>query len=303
MEKHDYFYHEWTMNEASETALRPLIIYANWFQFGRGEYASRRCVESRMFLWVVRGGGMLRINGDPYRTETGAWYFLPWGHALEYHADPENPFLLGGIHLIPRHLRQSETVFQVAHEPDDDLSGNPNRMDVDLGELNGLIQGRFQSERDRLALLSAYLIQTFEPKIGHLAKLRELARMLLEELALACQQQKARPNPIPAILFRVETFALKHLQRNLRVSDLAAAADCSTATLHRLFRQHHKLSPGQWLARQRAEHAAQLLRTTSLKIHQVAPRVGMEDPFQFSRFFKRMTGSSPKDYRLKAGVF
>jgi two-component system response regulator YesN len=57
------------------------------------------------------------------------------------------------------------------------------------------------------------------------------------------------------------------------------------------------------LARLRAERAAVLLRTTSLRIHEIAQQVGIQDPFQFSRLIKRKKGLSPKAYRAAKAFF
>jgi AraC-like DNA-binding protein len=283
--------------------LQPLIIYANWFQFGSGEIILRKRVESRMFLWVVRGGGSLQIHDDSFQVGAGDWFFLPWAHALEYQAGAEMPFFLAGIHLLPHHDANAPVVFQVAHDPADALSSSPERADADLGIPRELLRGRFESEQAPLALLCRYLLQFYEPTATKVPGLRIGARLLVETLKHSWQQAGGLAKPVPSALFRAEIFVRKNLNRPLKVEDLAAAAGCSLATLHRLFSQYRECSPGQWLARQRAEHAATLLRTTTLKIHEIAPRVGMEDPFQFSRFFKRMTGCAPKDYRTQMAVF
>lgn len=291
------------MNHSPPKQLRPFIIYANWFQFGRGEKISRKHVESRMLLWVVRGRGEIIINGESFQVSAGQWFFLPWGHQLEYHASENDPFLLGGIHLIPRYDATAPLRFHVAHDPGDPLAGSPSRLDDDLGDLNGLIQGRFANEQERLPLFCGYLIQSFEARANQVSKLAQCAQLLIEEISLACHQFSAQPVPVPSTLFRAETYARKHLQEKLQVATLARAGNCSSATLHRLFRQYRNQSPGDWLACQRAARAAQLLRTTSLKIQEIAPLVGMPDPFQFSRFFKRMKGISPKSYRSAKAVF
>jgi transcriptional regulator GlxA family with amidase domain len=57
-----------------------------------------------------------------------------------------------------------------------------------------------------------------------------------------------------------------------------------------------------WVARERAERAAYLLRTTRSPLKAIAEEVGINDPFQFSRFFKRMNGLPPREYRKRQGI-
>jgi transcriptional regulator GlxA family with amidase domain len=44
--------------------------------------------------------------------------------------------------------------------------------------------------------------------------------------------------------------------------------------------------------------AATLLLTTSRPVHKIAEQVGFEDPYHFSRNFKKFHGFSPRNYRL-----
>jgi hypothetical protein len=56
-------------------------------------------------------------------------------------------------------------------------------------------------------------------------------------------------------------------------------------------------------ASQRVGLAAALLRTTTLTVREVGERVGLNDPFHFSRFFKKETSESPAVYRKGRGFF
>jgi AraC-like DNA-binding protein len=46
-------------------------------------------------------------------------------------------------------------------------------------------------------------------------------------------------------------------------------------------------------------NAASLLQDRSLKLQSVAEAVGYQDPFAFSRAFKRWSGASPSAYRAR----
>jgi AraC-like DNA-binding protein len=74
------------------------------------------------------------------------------------------------------------------------------------------------------------------------------------------------------------------------------------ASVHRLFRRFLNTTPRHYIARLRTEEAKRLLRTTSLSIAEVGARVGYEDPFHFSRFFKHQTGFPPSVYRRRASI-
>lgn len=57
------------------------------------------------------------------------------------------------------------------------------------------------------------------------------------------------------------------------------------------------MSFSEYLTRLRIDEAKKLLADTDWKVYAVAEAVGYEDAFYFSRIFKRLTGTSPMDWR------
>ena len=53
----------------------------------------------------------------------------------------------------------------------------------------------------------------------------------------------------------------------------------------------------EYLTGVRIQKAKELLNTTSLMIYEVAERVGYRDAQYFSVIFKKMTGSTPKEFQ------
>lgn len=281
----------------------PLIVYANWFQFRPGEQLTRPRVDSRMFLAVQQGKGTVTINGEEHTARAGCWFFLPWRHAIEYAADPADPFLVGGIHVIPKHDHSYPVRNHVAHDKDDPLAGAKYRRDAPGARGRHLLTGFFAPRQCRLRALVSYIIESFDLEHADEAKQRQTAQWLLAEIALAIDSAPSSgPEPVPSALLRVCAHVRQNLDKPLGTSVLARAGNCSVAGIHRLFRRWHEETPARWVAVQRAEHAAHLLRTTRLPVKAIAADVGIHDPFQFSRFFKRQTGQSPREYRRRQGI-
>lgn len=86
--------------------------------------------------------------------------------------------------------------------------------------------------------------------------------------------------------------------QNWSVIDLAKKANTSESTLYRYFKKHLNTTPNQYLWDVKLEHAKKLLRdNTDLNISQIGYKVGIQNPFYFSKIFKQHTGISPKQYR------
>lgn len=90
------------------------------------------------------------------------------------------------------------------------------------------------------------------------------------------------------------------------IQDVAAAFDSeafaqSQGMSHTSFRRQFKAvvgsSPIQYLLDLRLSRAARLLRHTTLPVKIVAHECGFENPYHFSKFFRRRTGHSPSESR------
>ena len=89
----------------------------------------------------------------------------------------------------------------------------------------------------------------------------------------------------------------KHYQEPMSVMDISRALGTSTSYLSRIFKE----STGETIIRtinnKRIEKAKAYLKETDLKVYEVADILGFENVTYFSRFFKKHTGVSPKDYK------
>ena len=116
--------------------------------------------------------------------------------------------------------------------------------------------------------------------------------------SMANETERARDGD-PEILRAVETL-MSDLAHAWTVEELAKSAGMSRPTLARRFVRAVGESPLKHLARLRMERAARLLETTDDPLSRIAPRVGYETEFAFSRAFRRHHGVPPGTFRRRA---
>jgi AraC-like DNA-binding protein len=101
---------------------------------------------------------------------------------------------------------------------------------------------------------------------------------------------------------RVEDLLLAHLpEPGFRLLPALARLGPSPSHLIRLFTRSRGRSPLQHLLRLRVMEAQHLLSATGMPVHEVARRVGFDDPYYFSRAFRKVMGKAPSRARTIKG--
>lgn len=113
------------------------------------------------------------------------------------------------------------------------------------------------------------------------------------------------PSPDGKALLRIGE-ALSHLERSIHrdidLAELAEIAHMSQRSFLRVFQSATGASPLAWVISQRINRACSLLRRTDQRITEIAFDVGFNDSNYFTRQFRKITGFSPREYRLKHEV-
>jgi AraC family transcriptional regulator of arabinose operon len=86
----------------------------------------------------------------------------------------------------------------------------------------------------------------------------------------------------------------------LTLTDYARGVGFSVSQFSDLFKRHYGTSPMAYFSELRMQRARELLSFTKLSVKEIAAELGFDDPLYFSRAFKKVSGMSPSDYRLKS---
>ncbi len=91
-----------------------------------------------------------------------------------------------------------------------------------------------------------------------------------------------------------------HLDRELPLEEIAAAAHLSSFHFARLFKKLTGVSPHAYLASLRVARAQTLLAETDLSITEIGALVGYASPSHFAKAFRQATSISPRAFRKAA---
>lgn len=273
----------------------PVVVGANWYRFRRGERIHHEAVASVCHLWIVSGSGVIYTGGRRFTVGPHDIVRLPWLHDVEYRADRGTPFFVGTMHFVPRHDAQEPVVARVAYRDDDPLLKAPWRAGLPGDDLP-MLNDADRTVARGVVTLGEYCIESFALGAPRTETLRALG-VLIAELDDSWRERTGATSGLPTRLRLMTEYALSRLSDSeLTVEEIANAGGCSSATARRAFSQHLGQPVHAWLRERRLERAAMTLRTSGLRVYEVAKLVGFSDPLYFSRVFASRFGVPPSRY-------
>lgn len=114
---------------------------------------------------------------------------------------------------------------------------------------------------------------------------------------LFAQRQSGERSRAAQAVHQICTFIEAHLNEDLSLVRLADLIHFNPSYLSRMFKQECGIKLSEYIEERRIKKAKELLRRHELKIAEVGARVGYDSPHSFTRFFKKVTGLTPQEYR------
>jgi len=120
----------------------------------------------------------------------------------------------------------------------------------------------------------------------------------VQERSLAAVQQVDMSDSPPSPLSEVMEYIGQHLHDRISLVTAANYVHISPTYLAALFRQKTGQTFLDYVTARKIELACQLLHR-GLRIHEIAEQLGYGEARYFGQVFKRVTGMTPREYRMK----
>lgn len=127
-----------------------------------------------------------------------------------------------------------------------------------------------------------------------------LAHALLTDILVSSvirQSDQESGSLLPSYLTEARALFEHHFEEDFSLDDLSLRFHISKYRFCREFGAAFGLPPLQYLNQKRIKVAKHLLLTTTLKIHEIGSRVGIDNTNHFISLFKKYTGLTPLAYR------
>lgn len=244
------------------------------------KFAEMRTDESHiLFQYSLSGEGRIKIGNEIYP--------VPAGHG--FLCDPLDPDL---AYYYPEHGREPwEFIFVVIH-------GNR----AAFRELTGQYGSVFALDANQIIIRKLTHLSRLHERAGYQAQYlpTSTATGLVGELfsaLIASKEENEAATPAQHILRQAIREINENLEKRVTVETVAQAITVSRVHLARVFKQELGISPGTYIDQQKVRRSCELFRQTNLTIREIAYLIGYENPGDFSRMFKRVTGQLPSKLR------
>jgi AraC family transcriptional regulator len=114
---------------------------------------------------------------------------------------------------------------------------------------------------------------------------------------LASRRRRRPREPNSAAVVRLVREMIIDGGQPFHLATLARTYGLSPSELTHAFRRRYACTPGAVIRRQRLDRASRMLREPSLTLSQIAARSGFSDQAHFTREFRRLSGTTPGEYR------
>ncbi|WP_207534423.1 AraC family transcriptional regulator [Desertivirga arenae] len=269
-----------TLNQ-NNSLFQLYITHIGYFPQAKFHYRERRkgC-EDNILIYCVKGKGHYIIGDRRFEVAANQFILLPAStRYMRYWADKEDPWTIYWVHYTGPDIEGMNNSLDL------DILRGPMSIPLNLKAIE-IWQSIYQClemgySKDNLCNSSFCLY--------HL-----IASFIFPDKHSSTPYENEKDFVKNTILYMKE-----NLGKKLNVEEMAKLNNFSNSHFSNLFRKRTGMPPMDYFIHLKMQRACQLLYKNEFKIKDLAMQLGYEDPYYFSRIFRKCMGSSPEKYRLQ----
>lgn len=275
------------LNKYSELPLvSPLYVRKiGFFPRVRHHYVQKpQGTDYCMLIYCVSGKGHYSIGGgEPHPVDENQYIILPSGMPYTFWADNDDPWTIYWVHFQGSLANHFVTYPIMTRSI---LPGNDSRLQARLDLFERIYSSFTMAYVEDFMVYASMCLYPFLSSFINLKAFRNMASSvnIKEEQTFSTL---------------VIHYMQENIANNLSLNDFASNFNYSPSHFSALFQKETGYSPINYYIQLKMRRACQYIERSSMKLNEVAQKVGFSEPAYFSRIFTKIMGMSPSEYRQR----
>lgn len=269
-----------TVTEIKNLALGKSIYITDigYYPKAKNHYRKReKGTQQFILIYCVEGCGWISSHGKKVNVNANQYFIIPKNTAHTYASDKTDPWSIYWVHFAG------------------DLAAE---YSISEGNPQSISPSKISRISDRIQLFEE-ILQNLEMgfSIENIYYANICLLHFLASFKFLTQFRQIRKTSEMDMTESSILYMKEHLKEKLTLKELASHAELSASHYSLVFKNKTGRAPMEYLIGLRIQHACNLLDHSSLKVNEIAQRVGYDDPYYFSRIFSKVMVQSPREYR------
>lgn len=230
-----------------------------------------------ILIFCVDGCGVININEQEITIEKNHLIIIEANVPHIYHALKQQPWSIYWLHFNGTNAAAFIALINKNPSPSYISPDKHSHLIKQFHQIYAILETGYST--DNIIHIST-MLGVFLSSIHHSSSLNNTTK-------------KLNTNPINTCI----EFMLDHVDEHINLNQLTYELNLSKSYLIHLFKENTGFSPIDYFIHLKIQKACNLLDTTSLSIKEIACQLGYDDPYYFSRIFKKTMEHSPVHYR------
>lgn len=238
-----------------------------------------------ILIYCLEGHGWIELERERHELAPNSYFIIPCNTAHKYGAKKEDPWSIYWIHFAGSSAKHFYDKYRLSNSSNGDI---PQIVKIPFDErrikyfngITSLLESGYSREIVEYVNISLWQL---------------LASFIYHDFFSKIRHQRNDTNIVDTAI----NYMKKNIDRSISVDELAEHLNYSSSYLYSLFKEETGYSPIHYFNHLKIQKACQYLNFTNLSIKEISFELGFNDPFYFSRLFKKLMELSPTEYRYR----
>lgn len=254
------------------------ISSIGYYPKAREHYTYRKKgLPGNFIFYCVDGHGWYKIDNQRYEVGPNEFFILPQNKEHAYGNDAEHPWSIYWIHFAGDALEAfNKTLSIQKYFKPFHIKNNAETFSV-FNRIYKTLQLGYSIDN----LLFANMCFT------------HFITLFVYNARYSENREVGEPDCVDKAILHMQ----QHLDENISLNDLSKQYNYSVSRFSNLFKQKTGYAPIDYFLQMKMQKACQQLNFSNRSIKDIAFGLGFDDPYYFSKRFRKNIGMSPKKYR------